>query len=193
MKVAIVGPEASKWTKEQKPKVKREVWNIFWKEGGIGYHYEECNYGVYVGLNTVWDFDKNLTLVSGHCPKDGVDIWAEEMADENGIKKLIFTPEVNQWENKVRSFNGYNPMGIDRGEVIGYVHQTETLIGYKSRNIKIAETCDVLYCIVPYYYTSMFPTYCKHCNIIGHPSNGGCWTMKYAKKLGRETHLVVIE
>jgi hypothetical protein len=34
---------------------------------------------------------------------------------------------------------------------------------------------------------------CKHCDRVGHPSNGGCYTMKVAAKLGKETHLIVIE
>lgn len=75
-----------------------------------------------------------------------------------------------------------------------------SLIGYKSRNIKIAEECDVLYCIVPYNWDNfnMQPPYddyswCRHCKVWKHPTNGGCWTLKKAKKLGKETHLVVIE
>jgi len=73
------------------------------------------------------------------------------------------------------------------------------LKGYKSRNIEIAKACDVLYCIVPERLTSNKHIFlnrdltCIHCNIHGHPTNGGCWTMKYVNKLGKEIHLIVIK
>jgi hypothetical protein len=155
-KIAIVGPEASKWTHEQEVLAKVKILEIL--------------------ANTD-------ILVSGHCPKGGIDIWAEEIADFNGISKFIFAPDVEQWEDKIFF------VAPDTG--IKFSH-----LGYKSRNILIAETCDVLYCIVPKNGDDdsvwSLSTFCKHCKRFGHPSNGGCWTMNYAKKLGKETHLVII-
>ena len=158
-KVAIVGPEESKWTPELKVKAIKEIELIL----------EHYNYPV---------------LISGHCPKGGVDIWSEIIASEIGIKKEIFPPEIEQWNDK-KSFC----------EVCdGYV----TYKGYKSRNIQITKACDVLYCITPWCCLGTIVeddkwAYCKHCETTGHVSSGGCWTMKYAKKLGKETHLIVIQ
>ena len=164
------------------------------------------------------EYLKTITLVSGHCPKGGVDIWAEEIADVLGIKKEIYPAEVNQWNDKVI----IDPKSYDEHIITGAFHviaRMKKLKGFRSRNIQIAEACDVLYCIVPRtlpqpsgndfsekLYKLLRPTFkdaqkerikgqafCKHCNQFGHPTNGGCWTMKYAKKLGKETHLVVIE
>jgi len=135
-------------------------------------------------------FIDGFTLVSGHCPKGGMDIWAEEIADELGITKEIYRPEINQWNDKGLTY------GINDD-----CTPLEVAKGYKSRNIQIAKACDVLYCIVPKkpdydpeYAAYCSQSHCNHCNQWGHPTNGGCWTKRYAKeKLGKETHLVVIE
>lgn len=200
-KIGIVGPEFSKWkSKEQIEKAKDAIlkslcqretpektkaiteWckahfdgNLIERLEANGRLAEVCE--LYL---------KTIILVSGHCPKDGVDIRAEEIADELGIKKEIYPAEVNQWEDRTIYGNLY-PTEMQRQK------------GYKSRNIQIAEACDVLYCIVPNVMIGFNAIpfnkecYCRHCKVWKHPTNGGCWTMKYAKKLGKETHLVVIE
>ena len=58
-----------------------------------------------------------------------------------------------------------------------YPARTNDREGYRERNYEIAETCDVLYCFDPR----------------GRGWSGGKWTMKMAKELGKETHLVEIE
>ncbi len=57
---------------------------------------------------------------------------------------------------------------------------------YKVRNIRIAELCDVLYC----FPTKIKTTPCYHCEYKDHEKTAGCWTMKYANKLKKETHIV---
>ncbi len=59
--------------------------------------------------------------------------------------------------------------------------------GFKERNIKIANSCDELICIASHYKTEK----CYHCKD-DHQRTGGCWTMKYAKKLGKPTRLYVV-
>ena len=192
-KIGIVGPEESKWTPEQIPKVKQWIKNMFHALG----------------------FDN--VLVSGHCPKGGVDIWSEEIADELGIKKEIYPAEVNQWNDKVI----IDAKSYDEHIITGAFHviaRSKRLKGYRSRNIQIAEACDILYCIVPctcspkeedhpkftkeleemgigWIYSDKPITFykCKHCKKWGHPTNGGCWALLKAKELDKETHLVVIE
>ena len=165
IKIGIVGTQELKWTQINKDKAKAEI------------------------LGLLLDFKSRFetVLVSGHCQKGGVDIWAEEIADKLGIKKEIYPAVVEQWNDEIR----------EEGSIFDEQMFIVKRIGYKSRNIKIAETCDILYCIVPQTYVDTGPSaesdHCKHCQIFGHPSNGGCWTMKYAKKLGKETHLVVIQ
>ena len=80
IRIGIVGSQEDKWTEEQKVKAIREIGNIFvnHQRGFITLGQDDCMY----------DFS-NIILVSGHCPKGGVDIWAEEIADELGIKKEI--------------------------------------------------------------------------------------------------------
>ena len=166
MNIAIVGQEEHSWNHNQIPLVKSKIQSI---------------------LST----SKDMTLISGHCPKGGVDIWAEEIASTHGIKKVIFKPEVNQWLDKEIIIDA--PLSLSCKNVV-------TQIGYKTRNIKIAEACDILYCIVsasrhPDCVSNAFPAnlYCKHCQVWGHPTNGGCFTLKEAKKLNKETHLIIVE
>ena len=106
-------------------------------------------------------------LVSGHCHLGGIDIWAEEIAVELGVAKLIFPPVEYSWEK-----------------------------GYKPRNILIAEHADVLHNIVvaayPEDYDGMRFDYCYHCKTNEHIKSGGCWTAKQAQKLGRPAYWHVI-
>lgn len=57
---------------------------------------------------------------------------------------------------------------------------------YKVRNIRIAEECDVLYC----FPTKIKLVPCYHCQYKDHEKTAGCWTMNYAEKLKKETHIV---
>ena len=96
-------------------------------------------------------------LVSGHCPLGGIDIWAEEESDALGRKKIIYPPLTHSWED-----------------------------GYKPRNLQIAETSDICYCLVvrelPPTYTGMRFTSCYHCHTTSHVKSGGCWTAKRCKR-----------
>ncbi len=90
----------------------------------------------------------------------GVDSIAEDIANQLKIKTIIHKPLENNWEN-----------------------------GYKPRNMQIAQECNVLYCLP----TGIKTTPCYHCGDVAfcpHEVTGGCWTMKEAKKLKKDTHLV---
>lgn len=108
--------------------------------------------------------DPLVTFVSsGHCHLGGIDIWAEDIAKALGKydSKYIFPPRNLGWQT-----------------------------GYKPRNIQIAEASDVVHCITlkelpPSYNGMRFPK-CYHCNTNDHVKSGGCWTVRYAMKLGKE-------
>jgi len=195
MKIAIVGADGTNkaWTPERIEKAKLVIRAIF--HGAKFFDrlpkndFEHYLYG-FIQENI--EVDRNIILISSHCPEGGVDIWAEEMADKFGIQKEIYPAEVNQWEDKkVLLFGG----GIIKHK------------GYRSRNIQIAETCDVLYDIEPKGscehcdgrgFTSKHPNFllygrrCRFCHGTGAYS-GGTWTLNYAKKLGKGVHQVIIE
>ena len=59
---------------------------------------------------------------------------------------------------------------------------------YKERNIAIAHSCDILYCItIPKQKLS-----CYHCKSDSHEKTAGCWTMNKAKARGKETKLIIL-
>jgi hypothetical protein len=108
-------------------------------------------------------------LVSGGCHLGGADIYAEEEADELGIPKRIHKPARLSWE-----------------------------AGFKPRNILIATDAHIVHNIVvdqlPASYKGMRFTLCYHCKGEHgeHVKSGGCWTAKYAEKLGKPAawHLI---
>lgn len=101
--------------------------------------------------------------VSGGCHLGGVDIWAEEEAEALGRKCLVFKPKYLNWK-----------------------------YGYKPRNLSIANTSDIVHCIVvdvlPKDFKGRRHKFCYHCGRDDHVKSGGCWTMKRAK-LG-QLHIV---
>lgn len=107
------------------------------------------------------------TVISGKCPLGGIDIWAIEEAEKLGLETKEYPPKIQRWSG-----------------------------GYKERNIKIAKASDLVVCItlrrLPKKYDGMRFDMCYHCGTKGHVKSGGCWTMKYAEKLGKETRLVVL-
>ena len=106
-------------------------------------------------------------LVSGGCHLGGIDVWAEEVADEMGIEKIIFYPKTRTWAG-----------------------------GYRERNLQIAQRSDILHNIVvaeyPPLYVGMTFDYCYHCDATDHIKSGGCWTLKKARLLGKEVRQHII-
>jgi hypothetical protein len=118
--------------------------------------------------------DHHITLVSGHSPVGGIDIWAETIADWNNLHKDIKTPKQHSWSGSY---------------------------GYKARNLDIAKSSDVLHVIVadvyPKEYTGQKFKTCYHCYIGGnnppHVKSGGCWTgikARYMFKKPVQWHII---
>ena len=110
-------------------------------------------------------------VISGHSPLGGIDIWAVKLAERCGIETLEFPPAARSWA-----------------------------AGYRSRNLQIAEASDLVVCITvkqlpETYHGMVFPRGCYHCGTPPehHVKSGGCWTMKQAAALGKQTQLVIIE
>jgi len=99
---------------------------------------------------------EDVRVVSGDCPLGGIDVWAEEIADELGRPKLIFPPKYHRWAPE----------------------------GFEERNIKIAQHSDVVIVIVarvlPDEYRGRRFDGCYHCEKHGrtynHIKSGACWT-----------------
>lgn len=110
----------------------------------------------------------NVGFTSGACHLGGIDIWAEEIADELKLFKRIFPPRVYNWSG-----------------------------GYKPRNIQIAQACTELHNItvdrLPVDFIGMRFSHCYHCNgSVNHIKSGGCWTKNYTESLGKPGVLHII-
>lgn len=130
MNIGIVGHEAAKFTTETEARARDLIRSLL--------HFDDI-------------------AISGHCHLGGIDIWAEEIADELGLAMKIFPPKSQSWEG-----------------------------GYKQRNLQIAEASDIVHCIVvaeyPESYQGMRFDFCYHCKTKDHIKSGGCWTMKRARQ-----------
>jgi hypothetical protein len=108
------------------------------------------------------------TVVSGQCHLGGIDIWAVEEAKALGLAYTEHPPPFHSWAN-----------------------------GYKVRNIQIARDSELVICITvkalpPGYTAQGFEHYCYHCQTDQHVKSGGCWTVKYAKSIGKEGYVFVV-
>lgn len=105
--------------------------------------------------------------VSGACHLGGIDIWAKEEAAALGLPFVEYPPATHAWTN-----------------------------GYRVRNIEIARASDWVVCVtvatLPSTYTGMTFDRCYHCDRDDHVKSGGCWTVKYARKLGKVGEVIVV-
>ena len=114
----------------------------------------------------------DVGLVSGHAPVGGIDIWAEDIADQLKIPKKIFAPAIFKW----------NPPGQ---------------YGFKARNLDIAKFSDEVLNIVvqklPEGYTGprYYDYHCKD-SMPSHIKSGGCWTALQARKLGKPATWIIL-
>ena len=106
-------------------------------------------------------------VVSGGCHLGGVDIWAEEAALDASLGLRIYLPAARSWEY------------------------------YKARNMLIAQNSDHVVCFAvdryPPDWEGMLFTSCYHCKAKDHVKSGGCWTTKYARRIGVPANTVVVE
>ncbi len=135
MRIGIVGHGEDKFTLETQVKAKQLIYTLL---------------------------KKGDTVVSGHSPVGGVDIWAEEIGRELECKLDIKSPQTHSWGGKY---------------------------GYKERNLDIAGSSDIVHVIVvkeyPPNYKGMRFDSCYHCHMRDHVKSGGCWTAKQAYQMGK--------
>jgi len=114
------------------------------------------------------------TILSKYEPKDttiitggaiGVDSIAQEVALILRFKTKVYRPEIQFWED-------------DKGKT-----------GFKTRNLKIANDCDELYCITMRIHDKK----CYHHDQPQeHRKTAGCWVLKHAKLLNKKVKLIVM-
>ena len=111
----------------------------------------------------------DVTVVSGRSPMGGVDVWAEELAEQMGFGTQIFAPKVRRWSGPG---------------------------GFKERNERIALFSDEVHVVVvddyPPGYAGMRFKLCYHCGLRDHVKSGACWTARRAKEEGKPVVLHVV-
>ena len=107
-------------------------------------------------------------VVSGGCHLGGIDSWAAEAGRELGLAVVEFLPQRRSWSG-----------------------------GYRERNERIAEKSSEVHCItvaeLPAGYDGMTFEWCYHCKSKRHVKSGGCWTAKFARRIGRAGGIWVIQ
>lgn len=124
-----------------------------------------------------------------------------EFAARAAIRRL-FTPDVELVVSGACHLGGIDKWAIEEAQWSGKPHKEhaprdlEWATGYKPRNLLIAHDCHKVVCITvrepPPGYKGMRFDWCYHCKTGAHVKSGGCWTMKQAAKLGKQTELIVI-
>ncbi len=112
--------------------------------------------------------DPNSVMVSGHCHLGGIDIWAEEIAEELGRPQIIHIPVNRRWRPR----------------------------GFEERNLLIVRDSHTVHNIVvavyrPGYHGMKFAS-CYHCNTANHVKSGGCWTARKAMLKGKPAFIYII-
>lgn len=106
-------------------------------------------------------------VVSGACHLGGIDKWAIEEAKNLRIDTEECPPESLTWAS------------------------------YKKRNIVIACVSNYVLCItvdrLPPEFKGMTHKLCYHCGTDEHVKSGGCWTVKYAKKIGKQGQVIRVK
>jgi hypothetical protein len=133
-----------------------------------------------LGADRAFELINNLALfadvvISGHSPLNGVDIWAEQAADEQRIPTDIKEPLQHRWDAPY---------------------------GYKARNLDIARESDIVHVVVANVYPNEYRgrrfELCYHCvRWLGeaapeHVKSGGCWTGYEAIKAGNKAEWHII-
>ena len=106
-------------------------------------------------------------VVSGKCHLGGIDVWAIEEAHKMNISTVEKPARNLKWST-----------------------------GYKLRNIEIAEASERVVCItvrsLPPGYQGMRFVFCYHCMTNDHIKSGGCWTVKYARSIGKHGDVIAV-
>ena len=148
MRIGIVGPEERKFTPQSRQWTLNKIRELL----------------VSHSVNGV-----KPIVISGHCPLGGVDIFAEQIAAELGLRTEIKAPKQHVWDAEY---------------------------GYKQRNLDIARCSDKLYVFtvdkLPPAYNGMKFELCYHCGSTEHVKGGGCWTGKQAKRLGKLVEWIAV-
>lgn len=118
-------------------------------------------------IRTILQVEGAEVVCSGGCHLGGVDVFAVQEAGRLGLESIVYPPAHQSWER-----------------------------GYRPRNIQIATTSEVVYCItvrrLPMGYKGMRFGECYHCGTGEHVKSGGCWTVKYARGLGKRGEVLVV-
>ena len=69
-----------------------------------------------------------------------------------------------------------------------YYNYGKSIYDWKESSQQLAEDCDVFFCLT----TKIKKHKCHHCLDYTHERTGACYPMKLAKKMGKQTKLIIL-
>lgn len=69
-----------------------------------------------------------------------------------------------------------------------YYDYGKNMYDWKESSARLAEDCDVFFCLT----TKIKKNKCHHCLDYTHERTGACYPMKLAKKMGKQTKLIIL-
>ena len=123
-----------------------------------------------------------LTSIEEKTARESCDILLKQMVREHGRSNLTLVSGGASGVDTIAETTAYG-LGVKCN-----IHKpiSRNWDGYKARNLKIAQECDIIYC----FPTKLRLEPCYHCGVHDHERSGGCWTVKQAKTLKKEGHIV---
>lgn len=114
---------------------------------------------------------------------DRVCCHIETIVRRLGDNDKIITGDAEGVDHAVRLWTPRAKLLVEKAET----KRWNAIDGFKARNIRISRRADKVISIS----TKVKEEACYHCNK-DHQRTGGCFTMKEAKKLNKETELIIV-
>jgi hypothetical protein len=146
----------------------------------------------------------NEFIDSGDSPLDGIDKLARELTPKERF--IGYYPEVHQWDNEHNNLKDIGACPIDHSKInltSPRIHNCNNLVGYKSRNLEIAQSRKVIVIVADRYpeeYRGKHFFECYHCaknpirnsESFNHIKSGACWTAIKALEKGNEAEWIIV-
>ena len=166
--IAVVGSEEKCWTEEQKITAKGYINKLVAGLRTKMLLTQHTTIDTKLNYKTIL-LSGDILAISGHSPKEGVDIWFEQACQKQNLPFKPYPPDVDSWSDS---------MGKK---------------GYKTRNMEMAMAADIIIEIEPIWIPRFGENHKLTEGFRSYRRSGAAWVVSEARKLKKQTYLVVIE